>query len=271
MESIFVVLGYTRETSPLFLNLLELLCCLIFQTLPSWDLEEHLPPGTARTGYHLNIANPLWQSFSEITSDNYERKEFFRNLLQGTNPPVKDYYRSLVGNFHALKYSPDPELYEYWRAVHYRAQVGSSAAKMDRTLRKLMGGTEKLVAVTEKSHQIITFGYVNFRVQKPKVSLKHGTHLHAQGFLSQGPNPSRYALDACPADPAIRFCIKVAGFDALGQPFECFLSAPGETTVKDVNTLVDRIEGESVKAIAKKPRRLVPPDREAGRTTRSYT
>ena len=102
-----------------------------------------------------------------------------------------------------------------------------------------MGGTEKQVTVAEKSHQTITFGYINFRIQKPKVSLKHGTHLH--------------------------------GFDALGQPFESFLSAPGETTVKDMNTLVNRIEGESVKAIAKMPRRLVRSDRGAGRTTRSYT
>ena len=99
MESIFVVLGYTRETSPLLLNLLELLCCLIFQTLQSRDLEEYLPPGTARTGCHLNIANPLLQSFSETTSDNYERKEFFRDLLQDAGPPVKAYYRSLAGNF----------------------------------------------------------------------------------------------------------------------------------------------------------------------------
>ena len=134
-----------------------------------------------------------------------------------------------------------------------------------------MGGTEKLVTVTEKSYQVITFGYVNFRIGKKIVSLKHGTSIHTQGFLSQGPNPNRYALDVCPADPAIRFCIKVAGFDALGQPFDCFLSAGGVTTVKDISTLVDRIEGQSVRAIAKKPRRLVPSDREAGRVTRSYT
>ena len=107
----FVVLGYTSETSPFFLNLLELLCCLIFQTLQSRDLEEYLPPGTARTVCHHNIANPLWQNFSGITSDNYERKKFFRDLLQDTGPLVKNHYRSLAENFHALKYSPDPELY----------------------------------------------------------------------------------------------------------------------------------------------------------------
>ena len=267
----FVVLGHTRETSPLLLNLLELLCCLIFQALQSRDSKEYLPPGTARTGCHLNIANPLWQSFSENTSDNYERKEFFRDLLQDAGASVKDYYRSLAENFHALKFSPDPELYEYWRAAHHRFQVGSSAAKMDRTLGELMGGTEKLVYVHEKSNQMITFGYVNFRIQKRKVSLKHSAFLHAQGFLSQGPKPSRYALDAYVVDPAIRFCIKVAGFDALGQPFECFLSTYGETTAKNINSLVDRIEGESVKAIAKKPRRFVPSDREAGKTERYYT
>ena len=271
MESKFVVLGHTRETSSLLLNILELLCCLIFQTLQGRDLEEYLPPRTARTGCHLNIANPLWQSFSETTSDNCERKKFFRDLLQDASPSMKDYYRSLAGNFHALKHSPDPELYGYWRAVHYRCQVASSAAKMDRTIWKLMGGTEKLVFASERSHQGISFGYVLFRIQKTKVELKHGTYIYAQGFLSQGPNPTRYALDAYSADPAIRFCIKIAGLDAFCQPFECFLSAPGETTVKDINTLVDRIEGESVKAIAKKPRRFVPPDREAGRTKRSYT
>ena len=155
----------------------------VFQRLGFNMLTKYLPPGTARTGCYLNIANPLWQSFSETTSDNYKRKEFFRDLLQDAGPPVKDYYRSLAGNFHALKYSPDPELYEYLRATHHQSEVGASAAKMDRTLGKLMG-TEKLVTVTEKSHQGTTFGYVNFRIQKQKVSLKHGTYLHAQGFLS---------------------------------------------------------------------------------------
>lgn len=146
-ESIFVVLRHTRATSPLHLYLLELWCCLVFQTLQCQDLEEHLPPGTAQTGYHLNNTNPLWQSFSDTRSDNYELQEFFRDLLQHAGPLVKDYYRSLAGNGHALKHSPDPELYKYWRAAHHRSQAGVSAVKMERTRRKFMGAIEKLVAV----------------------------------------------------------------------------------------------------------------------------
>ena len=72
------------------------LCCLIFQTLRSRDLEEYMLLGTARTGCHLDIANPLWQSFLEITSDNFERKEFFRDLLQD-NRSISERLLSILG------------------------------------------------------------------------------------------------------------------------------------------------------------------------------
>ena len=102
MESKFVVLVHTREDSTVLLNLQELLCGLVFQTLQSRDLEEYITHGTVRTGYHLNIANPLWQSTSVNRSNRPERKEFFRAAFQNDDDLVKENYRSLAGTFHAL-------------------------------------------------------------------------------------------------------------------------------------------------------------------------
>jgi len=81
MNSAFVILGITGNLPQLQLNLLESWCCLMFQTLPSRDLRTYLPEGTARLGCHLNVADPLWQSFTGCKQDQYERKERFRELV----------------------------------------------------------------------------------------------------------------------------------------------------------------------------------------------
>lgn len=78
MNGAFVILGITGNLPQLQLNQLESWCCLMFQTLPSRDLRTYLPEGTARLGCHLNVANPLWQSFTGCKQDQYERKERFR-------------------------------------------------------------------------------------------------------------------------------------------------------------------------------------------------
>ena len=69
MNSVFVILAYTDEIEQLQLNLLELWCCLIFQTLSSKDLRTYLPEGSTRPGRHLNVAHPLWQSFTAAKED----------------------------------------------------------------------------------------------------------------------------------------------------------------------------------------------------------
>ena len=101
--------------------------------------------------------------------------------------------------------------------------------------------------------------------------LENSSYIRAQGFLADGPNAERYALDALPEDPAIRFSLKIIGTDITGKSFCCYISSYGETTVKDINTLVDRLCGIKVADIAKNPRRMVPSDISAERPKRTYT
>jgi len=84
---------------------------------------------------------------------------------------VADYYRSLAQAFRELKNSYNPVLRAYWLAAYHRSQAGSSAAKVERTFRGLLGGVEKTVRA-DKSRQKITFGYVNFRIWKQQPSVE---------------------------------------------------------------------------------------------------
>jgi len=101
--------------------------------------------------------------------------------------------------------------------------------------------------------------------------LKDNSVIHAQGFLTDGPNPELYACDALPEDPATRFSLKIVGNDTHGKPFCIFICAKGERTVKDINTLVDRLDGVNIADIAAKPRRMVPSNISMGRYKRTYT
>lgn len=134
----------------------------------------------------------------------------------------------------------------------------------------MLSGTEKTV-YGRGSSQLITFGYVNFRISKKYQDLAHGAVVHAQGFLTDGANSHCYAVDALPEDPAIRFSFRIAGKNINGEPFGMFIHAPGEVTVKDINTLVDRLSGEDVDNIATKSRRMIPTDVTKGRYKVMYT
>jgi hypothetical protein len=271
MESIFIVLASTDDDVPqLQLNLLELWCCLIFQTLPQQELRKYVSEEVSPSGSHLNVANPIWQSFTECKHDCYEHKERFKELIHSCDPLVADYYRSLAQGFRDLKTSSNPRLRAYYMAAYHRSQAGSAAAKVGRTFTQLLSGTEKTV-YGRGSSQLITFGYVNFRISKKYQDLAHGAVVHAQGFLTDGANSHRYAVDALPEDPAIRFSFRIAGKNINGEPFGMFIHAPGEVTVKDINTLVDRLSGEDVDNIATKSRRMIPTDVTKGRYKVMYT
>lgn len=271
MKLVFVLLASAEGICQLQLNLLEMWCCLIFQTLPKTELCKFLPKESLLSRTHLNIASPLWQSFTENDQDRYERQERFKALIASCDPSIADYYRSLAQAFRDLKSSPNPLLRAYYMAAYRRCQAGSSAAKSQRTFAALLGGTEKEVWLGSNHRQEVNFGYVRFRILKQYIRLRPGAKVHAQGFLADGPNPLRYALDALPEDPAMRFSLRITGQDALDQPFSIFAHATGDITVKDINTLVERMEGVTVDEIAKRPRRMVPSDVAKGRDRRTQT
>lgn len=101
--------------------------------------------------------------------------------------------------------------------------------------------------------------------------LEDSSYIHAQGILTDGSKAERYALDTLPEDPAIRFSVKIIGTDIFGKSFCHYISSKGETTVKEINTVVDRLCGVKVADIAKTPRRMVPSDVSAERHGRTYT
>jgi len=196
---------------------------------------------------------------------NTSEKKGSENPFLTCDPMIADYYRSLAGVFHELKDSSSPVLRAYWLAAHHRSQFGSSAVKMEKTLSELLGGVEKVVRVYENSLQTVMFGYVNFRIRKQELVLEDNSYIHAQGFLTDGFSAERYALDAIPEDPAIRFSLKIIGTDIFGKSFCRYISSKGRATVKDMNTLVDGLCGVKVAGIAKTPRRMVPSDVSAER------
>jgi len=60
----FVFLSATDRVNPLLLNLLEMWCCLILQTLIKNALAKYLLANMVApyAGTHLNIAIPLYQA-----------------------------------------------------------------------------------------------------------------------------------------------------------------------------------------------------------------
>ena len=111
---------------------------------------------------------------------------------------------------------------------------------------------------------------IQFNIPRAEVVLEDGSDVHAQGFISDSPNPQRYARDALPEDPTIRFSFRIMGTYKFGRDFCRYPFAHGEVTVKDVNKLVDRISGVQVPDMAQKSRRFISPDSFLGRPRSTY-
>ncbi|KAF2761594.1 hypothetical protein EJ05DRAFT_496500 [Pseudovirgaria hyperparasitica] len=81
--------AYTASDLSLLLNLLEMWCCLLFQTLPKGLLREYLPGETAvaaRDFEHLNVALPLDQGDTGVYHDVEE-------LANSHDRLVRSYYQ----------------------------------------------------------------------------------------------------------------------------------------------------------------------------------
>ncbi|KAK6527851.1 hypothetical protein TWF694_004822 [Orbilia ellipsospora] len=106
IEEMFVFLAIApTEMNPLLLNLMEMWCCLMPQTLTKNTLEVYLPEGavSSNAGGHLNIALPLHQS----TQSNGAQEKLFGSIYHTHDPVTQAYYSALRQNFHQLKHSPN--------------------------------------------------------------------------------------------------------------------------------------------------------------------
>jgi hypothetical protein len=116
------------DVDPLLLNLLEMWCCLVFQTLTRNALHKYLPPAKLApyAGMHLNVALPLHQS----TRGEKVNDIFHGDLYHSQDPHVQKYYQSLRHRFWDLKYSPNLVQREY-----YANRIRQSHQKRNATLR----------------------------------------------------------------------------------------------------------------------------------------
>jgi hypothetical protein len=273
-ESAFVVLAQGAERDSITLNLLEAWGALIFQTLPKKLLLEGLSEGAfllPQAGSHLNVAHPLWQRFSltkqdtYISTDSYERKENFSELIRNSDGMVKRYYLGLRQSFLDLKDSPNPALGDYYLAAFRRSHASSSISVLERIRREVLGGATQEVWVGKEGLQVIV------RIGRRIVHLDHKAKVHFQGFLTPGINTNMYATDAMSDDPARRLAFRLTGESSEGHQFQVWLTANGDQTVKVMNTFVDVLEGASWNEVEGRPRRMLCTDMAKGRKEIQFT
>jgi len=274
--SAWVVLARDEQMDSVALNLMEAWCSLIFQTLQIKDLLEYLPPGTIlfpHAGTHLNVAHPLWQGFAKSKDELYalaERRKAFSDLIRNSEGEYREYYQSLSRNFKDLKYSTKDALREYYLAADQRRAASYTASSRKRIRERLLHGVvKKMNKGGIKGGKTVTFGIIDLRFPASICRMIPG-EVFVQGFLTPGLNPNVYATGATSEDPARRLSIQLTIEDDQGH-FQVWVTAGGDQTAKQINTLVEILEGVPGEEIAKRPRRFLGQSKYIGRLRRSYT
>jgi len=258
-------------------NLLGAWCSLIFQTLQIKELLEYLPPGTIlfpHAGTHLNVAHPLWQGFAKSKGDIYasaesgERRRIFSDLIRNSEGENREYYQSLIRNFRDLKYSAKCSLREYYLLADRRRVASVCASSRKRTREGILHGVDK--KVTKGSGRLsVKFCFIDLRLPH-SLSRLIPDEVHVQGFLTPDLNPNLYATGATSEDPARRLSIQLTIEGRQGR-FRVWITAGGDQTAKQINTLVEILEGVPDEEIAKRPRRFLGRNKYKGRLRTSYT
>ncbi|KAK6347408.1 hypothetical protein TWF718_005249 [Orbilia javanica] len=272
MEEKFVFLAITKEDiDPLRLNLMEMWCCLMLQTLTRNALQAYLPPGShlsPNAGGHLNIALPLHQSYQgNPVQDNL----MFHNIQNYSDPLRKSYYASLRQNFYSLKHSPNPVVREFYKqkmaaAQRVRAQTSrqrsADVSRSGRDVKVLRNGRRQAFSI---SHWI-------FSVSRKVAHLDSGAILHVECDLLDPAtrHPHCYATNSEASDPAGRLGIRITGTDAYGDSINIWVQSTGTREVFKMNTFVDMLEGLNIQEPEDRERRWVPPARAIGKKA-TYT
>jgi hypothetical protein len=115
----------------------------------------------------------------------------------------------------------------------------------------------------------VKLGFINLRFPT-SLSLVIPDEVHVQGFLTPGLNPNVYATGATSEDPARRLSIQLTFENHRGR-FQVWVTAGGDQTAKQINTLVEILEGVPDEEIAKRPRRFLRRNKHEGHLKRYYT
>jgi hypothetical protein len=264
VEEEFVFLSATDRVDPLLLNLLEMWCCLMLQTLTKNALAKYLPANMVApyAGTHLNIAIPLYQAPYSVMVDTQDP-----SMYHTSDPIVAQYYTSLRRRFYELKFSPNMVLRDYYAKV-MRQRVISRVQTNQKKLKEDMGGVEKLVKIhrnkSGSANQQFFLSCFRFTISRKWVRLEHEAPVQVRfeiitedEFRRKGNHPNVYCLKATKDDPASRLAVFVEGTSDNGAPFAGWLRSNAKKQVFKINTLVDMFEGGSMPKSSHLPRRWV--------------
>ncbi|PLB50512.1 hypothetical protein P170DRAFT_463696 [Aspergillus steynii IBT 23096] len=229
----------------LLLNLAEMWMCCLFQTLSTVHLEKYLPtPGPKPwAGHHLNVALPLFQSFTDSPDQDAVSRQTFTELLRSTDPEIRQWAESLRDAYNQLRNSPDPNLRDYWnQQMRYSMDQDAIAqqAKSISHIQQYLSG---------KSCQVkfgLTCGQFTFAIpQGLELEFKQGDQVVIQFHLASSEHPRKHVGDARGTDPACRLAVSISGHDGQGR-FHAWLLVKGAyKTLCKMNTLVDILEGRA--------------------------
>ena len=261
-DDVFVNLSEPFEmnikNSNLYLNMLEMWCCLLFQTLPEKGLKHWLLPEVEcpEYGQHLNIALPLYQ-FRESDND-VDSREAFSEFRYSKDKAFQDHYWSVVRAWHALRHSNDPvKRAIYW---HQRALI-PQAPRIETVRQKKMQSFlqgRHIQVKQRRGETSLVFKVNNRKVAIPaRLECETMYPVHVQLDLAEGyqRHPQPYAVLARDDDVAKRLGIRITFRDRAGRDREAFLESRGPRCVHQINSTVDRILDVPNKVIVNTPRR----------------
>ncbi|KAL4891253.1 hypothetical protein BDV59DRAFT_209145 [Aspergillus ambiguus] len=215
-ESVFIGLAVISSVDPetlgYVLNLAEMWMACVFQTLRRNDLERFLPEGTPVmwAGQQLNVALPLWQRFpGEELMDESQMlpgRESFSDLLFSENPTIRQWASETRDAFNDLRDSPNPHLRQYYRdQINASLNLARKATQQKKFLLFQDFLERGMETTVRKSGRKLYVAFSVFNIplnQYMDLPLNEGDTVHIQPYITQTPNPMRYAVRAQETDPS---------------------------------------------------------------------
>jgi hypothetical protein len=230
---------------------MEMWMACVFQTLQARDLENFLPESSRKywSGYHLNIALPLWQNFSDDlnTDETLITQESFTSLLRSPDENIRKWAEDARNAFLDLRNSPDVLLRKYY-VTQMKQNItlahGASQGKKIQNLQGFLKGKFRTVHGNDHNGFYVSCGPYPISISVSLcLSIQSGDSVHIKFFLMSEPNRQRYAINALPTDPASRLLIQLGVRNRKGEIFQAWLRSQGKVAVFSINALVDSLEG----------------------------
>ena len=250
--------GFTETEVPsIKLNLLEMWCCLILQTLQENSLRTYLPESAIRPGggRHLNVALPLYQNAGQEESD----KATLGNLIFHTHDrTVQAHMQEMRNSYHQLKNSSDQRYREYYQKTQASRLEKWDIKQMEKNLRYLDG--RYLKVSSSRRNPVVIFFLTHTLPRRIFGQVQENSQVWAKfDIVPSGAHPKCFALNSLEGEPAARLGLFVRGLNTNDEIFQGWYQTKGQSYVRQANSVVDRLEGSSWKEIVKRPRRYIRP------------